>query len=349
MASSQLPPTALMSTLLDWSLILTLVFGGSALTFLQISFVVLRQLPSFLIFSPFPGTSLPLIPSLKPHKVPLTRWVLDVLLVTLVSMMNNQVFKYRIPLTVQIIFRSGGLAVSLLFGYFIKRRQYSVLQVLSVLLVTLGIILATLSSRPAPSSSPTHVNPADYASGIALLLGGLFISGILGMRQEETYKRYGPQWQEGLFYTHLLSLPIWMLFLPSIRAGLQAISESKDTTAFYLPPKLPLSPTWRIKTLYWALALNVLSQYACVAGVNRLTTRVSSVAVNLILTARKTISVVINVLYLGEGWNMELVLGAGMVGAGTVLYGLVPGKAMAMADVVDAVKEKEKEKMGKEE
>ncbi|KZT56871.1 UAA transporter [Calocera cornea HHB12733] len=366
-----------MGTAVDWTVIVTLVFGGCcsnawslgrllqrsplvgpALTVAQILVVAVPQLPHFITLHPVPRTTLRLLPALRPRVVPLRRWLIDVLLITAVSLLNNTVFRYRIPLTLHIIFRSGGLAVSMLLGYLRLGRKYSVLQVSSVLLVTLGIVLATLSSRQSTGTVTTSaVAPADYAAGICLLLVGLLLSGWLGMRQEETFRVWGPQWQESLFYTHLLSLPIWSLFLPDIHAGLAAIQESSDLTPLYLylPPRgggpleLPgLQGTWtrmllyRVPTLYWALALNVLSQYACVAGVNRLTTRVSSVAVNLILTARKTISVVINVLYLGEGWNAGLVAGAGMVAGGTILYGLSPaGKGGA------PVKTKAEEKKGK--
>jgi len=40
-----------------------------------------------------------------------------------------------------------------------------------------------------------------YATGIAMLISSLVLIGLLGLTQERTYKKYGPHWREGVFYT----------------------------------------------------------------------------------------------------------------------------------------------------
>jgi len=67
-------------------------------------FITLQSLPSFLLFS----KNHPL-PRLKPRQVPLVRWCLQVLVLTAGSLLNNWVFAYKVPLTVQIVFRSGSM------------------------------------------------------------------------------------------------------------------------------------------------------------------------------------------------------------------------------------------------
>ena len=52
-------------------------------------------------------------------------------------------------------------------------------------------------------------------------------------------------------------------------------------------------------------------------GVNQ---RVSSVSTNLVLTARKAISLCFSVWWFGNGWNAQLGIGAGMVFLGSLLY-----------------------------
>ena len=47
---------------------------------------------------------------------------------------------------------------------------------------------------------------------------------------------------------------------------------------------------------------------------------VSSVSTNLVLTARKAVSLVLSVWWFGSGWNRGLVLGGSLVFAGSVLY-----------------------------
>lgn len=40
----------------------------------------------------------------------------------------------------------------------------------------------------------------DYLAGIAILAAALFLSALLGLYQEHTYRMYGKQWKEALFY-----------------------------------------------------------------------------------------------------------------------------------------------------
>ncbi|PPQ70474.1 hypothetical protein CVT24_013281 [Panaeolus cyanescens] len=51
-----------------------------------------------------------------------------------------------------------------------------------------------------------------------------------------------------------------------------------------------------IPQIYLPLAINTITQLVCVAGVNRLTTRVSSLTVTLVLVVRKAVSLVISVI-----------------------------------------------------
>lgn len=53
-------------------------------------------------------------------------------------------------------------------------------------------------STGQPTSWMAHER--DYIAGIALLAGALFLSALLGLYQEHTYRLYGKQWKEALFY-----------------------------------------------------------------------------------------------------------------------------------------------------
>lgn len=107
-------------------------------------FITLQSLPSFLSFSTSHR-----FPRLKPRQVPLEQWGLQVLVLTAGSLLNNWVYAYKVPLTVQIVFRSGstshpsicirrqsiklslGLAVSMLFGHLLLKKTYSHRQIVS--------------------------------------------------------------------------------------------------------------------------------------------------------------------------------------------------------------------------
>lgn len=73
---------------------------------------------------------------------------------------------------------------------------------ISVLIVSFGVLLATMSNTPS-SAMPgkTAVESEKYLIGICMLTVSLLFTGVLGVLQEKTYKKYGPCWKEGVFYT----------------------------------------------------------------------------------------------------------------------------------------------------
>ena len=129
---------------------------------------------------------------------------------------------------------------------------------LAVALVTAGVLTATLS-RPTPTTA-TPPDPARYALGVCLLLLSLVLTGVLGLLQERAYAKYGPHWQEGVFYTHALSLPMFAPLAPNVARGLTKLGEKGGWVA------------------YAVLGANLLSQLACVSAVNRL----SSVRISIL-------------------------------------------------------------------
>ncbi|KAJ7695726.1 UAA transporter [Mycena rosella] len=290
---------------------------GSALTFSQVLFITAQSLPAFLVFHP--GHRLP---RFKPRQVPIKHWAAQVLLLTTGSLLNNWAFAYNIPLTILIVFRSAvGLAVSMVFGFLFAGKRYTAMQVVSVLVVSAGVILATLArpSAAAAAKQAAHPQTAEdlrkYTIGVSMLVTSLVLTGLFGLLQERTYKRYGPCWKEGVFYTHFLSLPVFLFLVRDVQQGLRSLSEpTTDSSAM---------ASWLI------LGLNLCSQLVCVSGVNRLSSQVSSVSTNLVLTARKAISLCFSVWWFGNEWNAELGIGAGMVFSGTLLFTVSGPKKVA--------------------
>lgn len=289
------------------------------------------------------------------------QWALQVLVLTTGSLLNNWAFGFSVPLTVQIIFRSAGLAVSMLFGRLFLNKRYSSSQISAVLLVTLGVILAT-TSRPTQSQSKdtnsSTIDVSQYTTGVLMLTVSLMLTGVLGILQEKTYTRYGPCWKEGVFYTHALSLPIFLILIPSVKRGFRslniasAVLSSGPTSSFSGPDNdgAPEPPLTRLFLLgrafvmdlldvppsaslnpkpYLALLMNLITQLICVSGVNQMTSRISSVSTNIVLTTRKAISLCFSVWWFGNGWNGQLGTGAGMVFLGSILYTIVTSRKSA--------------------
>lgn len=142
-----------------------------------------------------------------------------------------------------------------------------------------------------------------------------------------------------MFYLHFLALPMFFFLRNDISTQFLALN-SGPRTSFDLPyyfistVPLPSNSTFISKesgaiqfpVAYLPLLVNTLTQLLCVAGVHRLTTRVSSLTVTLVLVVRKAVSLVISVLgigMMGRGQSAEVNKVMMWTGAGIVLLGTV--------------------------
>ena len=196
-------------------------------------------------------------------------------------------------------------------------------------LVTLGVILTTLSGarKHSPGINTNSVPGAgdlyQYLTGIALLSVALVLSGLLGVVQDRTYSKFrrggNPPWEESMFYLHFLSMPMFLPLKGDIMGQLSTLQQPSTFSSSPLPFPSPIPIAFVI------LGLNVFTQLVCAAGVNRLTSRVSSLTVNLTLAVRKAASLFISLTLFGDkkmdqSQMLRLYGGAGLVLFGTVLY-----------------------------
>lgn len=366
-----------MLSLSDWVTTLTLIFGGCCsnaitmehvtstyphsgvvVTFFQFLIVFLFGLPSQLTFtrletlqaangdssshktpSTSPITRRTWLPRLKKRRVPLLPYLIQVALFFVLSTLNNAAFAYHIPMTVHIIFRSGGMIVNLVLGWLLAKKRYTLRQVMSVFIVTLGIVLTTLSaSKPKSEATTAQTTEVSlYAQGIAILSLALLFSGFLGLVQDWVFARYItptesqvasdpdvlPSWQENMFFLHTLGLPLFLFSKDNIVGELSRMSVGVPVSSCTIPygvqhyiPAYALT----IPSIFIHLFLNTITQLLCVIGVNRLTGRVTSLTVTLILTVRKAVSLLLSVAVYGGQANAQMWAGAALVFLGTIGY-----------------------------
>lgn len=71
----------------------------------------------------------------------------------------------------------------------------------------------------------------------------------------------------------------------------------------------------------WAyLCLNMVTQYVCIAGVNRMTASCTSLTLNLVLNLRKFTSLLISIVYFDNAFGLGAQAGSLMVIVGTLIY-----------------------------
>lgn len=172
---------------------------------------------------------------------------------------------------------------------------------------------------------------ASFNTGLIILLVAQVLSAIMGLYTEETYRKYGPQWKENLFYSHLLSLPLFIPFMPSMWRQFNKLANS---------PPLPLNIAnllgvetfgndlqQNIERVYipsqlFYLVMNVLTQYACIRGVNLLAAASSALTVTIVLNIRKLVSLLLSIWLFGNQLATGTLLGACIVFGAGGLYSL---------------------------
>ncbi|PYI07438.1 UPD-GlcNAc transporter (Mnn2-2) [Aspergillus sclerotiicarbonarius CBS 121057] len=184
--------------------------SGPLITFAQFLLTSLITVPGFLSLSAGPQSLY-----LSPRAIPLRSWLVYTAFFVTVNLLNNWAFAYKISVPLHIILRSGGPVASMGIGFLFNAKRYSRGQVLAVLMLTLGVVTAALADAKAKGQS-MNVDNASAATaivGFTILALAMILSAFQGIYADRLYETYGrDHWKEALFYSHTLSLP---LFLPA--------------------------------------------------------------------------------------------------------------------------------------
>ncbi|KAK9237608.1 UAA transporter [Lipomyces kononenkoae] len=292
-------------------------YAGNLITFTQFVFVAVEGYIHFFALSRPPFF-------LAKSQVPLRQYAIIVVMFFLVSFLNNYVWKYHISVPVHIIFRSGGTMMSMVVGGLFGKR-YSIVQVASVTLLTIGVISATLfdSKKKKLNQIDTTVvaSTEEFSLGIFILFLAQVLSALMSQLTEFTYKKYGNHWRENLFYMHFLSLPLFYPIRKSIIDEFKTLSASRPLAL--IPSRLALYiPRVLVPQGLMYLALNGLTQYICVRGVNNLAGNATALTVAIVLNVRKCISLLFSIYIFGNNLSFGTCFGAALVFGGAAWYSL---------------------------
>lgn len=277
------------------------------------------------------------------------RWLVNILLFFTINVLNNHAFSYDISVPIHIILRSGGSITTLIAGY-IWGKRFSRVQVTAVTLLTIGVIIAAWSDQQSKVRVGTSLSQTSmlilsqgdvqtsgglppFSTGLGILFFAQVLSAIMGLYTEETYKEYGPHWKENLFYSHLLALPLFVPFIPSMRRQFLKLAASPPLGMPYQESytSLPLDAQKLLATIHIPsqlayLVMNVLTQYACIRGVNLLASAASALTVTIVLNVRKLVSLLLSIWLFGNRLAPGTMVGAFIVFFAGGMYGLDGGK-----------------------
>ncbi|CAF3575322.1 hypothetical protein HG531_013896 [Fusarium graminearum] len=291
-------------SLLTVGVMLSLIFGGCCSNVYALEAIV----------KSFHAANLIVV--LNPPVVPISRWIFNIVLFFTINLLNNHAFSYDISVPVHIILRSGGSITTMAAGYLYGKR-YTQTQVIAVFLLTLGVILAAWSDAQAKGTSESSGRPA-FSTGLLILFVAQVLSAIMGLYTEATYAKYGPQWKENLFYSHALSLPLFLPFAPSM---VRTFSHLMTSTPIQLPGIFgSVFTKVMVPNQIIFLITNVLTQYACIRGVNLLAAASTALTVTIVLNIRKLVSLLLSIWLFGNQLASGTLLGAVIVFSAGGLY-----------------------------
>eukprot|EP00736_Rhodelphis_marinus_P001564 Rmarinus@m.28405 len=320
--------------------------AGVFVTFCQVIFIAVEGFLHHLEFS----SSFPYV-GIKERVIPISSYIIGIFLFFTISVANSKVYDLGISVPLHMVIRSSSLVPAMILGRVLQKQTYSDGQYLAVLCVTLGISFATLASyNPPPVLVLEEGQPPATGStwilGVVLLFISLFLSAYQGIFQERLYKQYGFVSRENMFYSHFMSLPLFVLLMDDISGHMQKFSASTPMDIF-----ATASMRLAIPRLWAFVMVNVVTQYICIRGVFTLFgLGLGTLNATLIVNLRKFFSLVISVLYFQNPFLLLHWLGALLVFGGICLYTLsinYPVNLWSRPDSTEKKRKEKKERKGK--
>lgn len=248
---------------------------------------------------------------LKSPAIPLLKLLFLVILFFLVSTLTNSVWRFGLSMPIQIIFRSSGTVFTMIVGYLYGGKRYNTGQIMSSLLMSIGTILVVLQGSNNTSSLASVEVNWQFCYGVFVLIVTAVLSAFMGLYNERLYAQYGPLWQETLFYSHFLGLPLFLFFGRTLFSDIQAIWHSQ--------PKYTFHQILILKQAVFLL-LNAGSQVICARGVNQLAGISSSLTLTVVLLVRKFVSLAISSYLFGAVPSSQALIGSTLLVIGTIQY-----------------------------
>ncbi|XP_067935006.1 nucleotide sugar transporter SLC35B4-like [Watersipora subatra] len=250
----------------------------------------------------------------KKRVIPLRYNALLVTIFFFSNVANNLVFRFHVPMTLHMIFKSGSLLTSLILGALLLKRSYSTSRYIAVAMITVGIIFCTYaSSKPEQTSSTAEsFHYGEFLIGLALLTGTLISASYLGVLQERITEQFGSHPRENLFYNHLLPLPFFLLLYKDLAKQIDSFNRSE----LYVIPFTGVA----IPYMWGLLICNTFFQYICINSVFQLTSTCTSLTVTLVVTIRKFLSLLISIFYFGNEFTFLHWVGATLVFGGSAVF-----------------------------
>lgn len=232
------------------------------------------------------------------------------------SICSNYAFNFNIPMPLHMIFKAGSLMANMVMGIFMLKKRYDGWKYLSVMMITVGIIICTITSGSRSDNKDDDKEDDSYGFlfwwlfGITLLTVALFVAAMLGVYQEKLFTKYGKHPYEALFFAHLFPLPVFLLLFQNIIEHAKIALDSKPFTTEGI----------QIPWMVICYVGNMLTQHLCIRSVYVLMAECPSLTVTLVLTLRKFTSLLFSIFFFRNPFTVYHWIGTLMVFTGTLIF-----------------------------
>ena len=236
----------------------------------------------------------------------------------------------------------------MVIGYLYNGKRYSHGQIASVGMLTVGVAAAAVADAQSKGVSiyvdSDAADTVTTVTGFSILALAMILSAFQGIYADRLYATYGrDHWKEALFYSHALSLPLFLTSCPQLLGQWRVVASSPSLLShldsgrwvsssaiasiafsvlewiFQIETMKALLAHLPVQVAY--LAMNALTQYLCIRGVHLLSAKSSSLTVTIFLNVRKLVSLLLSIYLFGNHLAGGVLVGAVLVFIGGGLYG----------------------------
>lgn len=168
------------------------------------------------------------------------------------------------------------------------------------------------------------MNEPSFGLGLFVLLVAQILSSWMGVYVQDVYAEHGTHWDENLFYSHFLSIPLFLPLAGTLRSQWASLANTPPMPALAYSPFLPSILQQAFSKIPHAiinLSVNALTQLLCITGVNLLGATSSAVTVTIVLNVRKLVSFMLSIWLFGNELSFMMGFGAFLVFAAGAGYG----------------------------
>eukprot|EP01094_Clydonella_sp_ATCC50884_P002517 TRINITY_DN11920_c0_g1_i1.p2 TRINITY_DN11920_c0_g1~~TRINITY_DN11920_c0_g1_i1.p2 ORF type:complete len:409 (+),score=155.17 TRINITY_DN11920_c0_g1_i1:1184-2410(+) len=291
--------------------------AGPTISFFQFLFVAGEGFRNYVEWSDDSAVGI----TFTKRAVPLLHHCVFLLCSWLAAVLAALALDFHVTIATSMIIKSLSLVINMAMGFLLLGKRYSVGQFVSVLVLTMGVVLHTILSLPT-GNKLGNIDQPTYLIGLALLGGSLLCTGMIGVVQDVTFRKYGKHWREMMFYAHFLGLFLFVLLGADIVEHMELWTRESPVVWLYM-------------------GLNTLAQFMCIKGIYQFISLTSSLTGTLVLTVRKFLLVVVSVVVFDSEFSNEQWGCVGLVLAGTLMYSIASQSATEAVSVAEVKKRKE--------